>query len=286
MLVKRILALFFRDRSNVFFSLLGALMVLMLYVLFLGSLMEDGLRAQLGFDSDLIRPAMASIILAGMVAVTSVTSCLGALGTRVDDRGAAGRDFLTSPISRGKLTRSYMMGTTVVGFLMTLITLVLSMTYIAAIGGGFPGTADLGRLVVTMVLSVLCANSMMFFITAFVKTTNAYSALSAVVGSLVGFIMGIYIPIGTLPAAVQWVIRLFPMSHAASMFRQILSVDSIRSLFEGMPPEVLTEFKEVHGIVLVYGDYTGSFWFSAAVLAATTLVFYAVSVALVRRQRG
>ncbi|MCL2563156.1 MAG: ABC transporter permease [Oscillospiraceae bacterium] len=286
MLIKRNVLLFFRDKASVFFSLLGTLIILMLYILFLGNMMEEGLRQTLGFDSDLIRPVMASIVMAGMVAVTSVSGCLGALETRVADRGTAGRDFFTSPISRGKLTRGYMLGSAVVGLVMTLVTLVISMAYIAISGGGLPELGDLGRLALTLVLSVLCANSMMFLITAFVKTDAAFSALSALFGSMLGFIMGVFIPIGTMPAAVQWVIRLFPMSHAAAMFRQIMADGPLEALFAGAPPEYLQNFREVYGIVYTYGDYTGSFWFSAAVLAGFTLVFYFLSVVVVRKQRG
>ncbi|MCL2827903.1 MAG: ABC transporter permease [Oscillospiraceae bacterium] len=286
MLIKRNVLLFFRDKASVFFSLLGALLILMLYVLFLGDMLEAGLRAGLGFDSPYIRPAMASIILAGMVAVTSVTSCTGAMETRVNDREGAGRDFLTSPISRGKLTRSYMLGSAVIGLIMTLLILGLSLIYIAAIGGGVPGLIDWALLAVTVVLCVLCANAMMFFLTAFVKTAAAFASLSAVIGALIGFIMGIYIPIGTLPDAVQWVVRLFPMSHAASMFRQILSDAPLQTLFAGAPPEVLGEFQELYGIVFHYGDFVSSFWFSAAFLVVTTVVFYTLSVVVMRRQRG
>jgi len=286
MLIKRNILLFFRDRASVFFSLLGALLILMLYVLFLGDMLEAGLRAGLGFDSPYIRPAMASIILAGMVAVTSVTSSLGAMEIRVADQEGAGRDFLTSPISRGKLTRSYMLGSAVIGLIMTLLILALSVAYITAMGGAFPGITDWALLVVTVILCVLCANAMMFFVTAFVKSAAAFASLSAVIGALIGFIMGIYIPIGTLPDAVQWIVRLFPMSHAASMFRQILSDAPLQTLFTGAPPEVLGEFQELYGIVFHYGDFVSGFWFSTAFLAVTTVMFYALSVVVVRRQRG
>jgi len=285
MLIKRNVALFFRDRANVFFSLLAVLIILALYALFLGSVMEDGFRAGLGFDSDEIRPATASIILAGMVAVTSVTSCLGALGTRVSDRNGPGRDFLTSPISREKLTRSYMLGSVAVGLVMTLITLLLSLAYLAAIGGSLPQGADWGRLALTVVLSVFCGNAIVFFATTFIKSQEAYASMSAAIGSLIGFVMGIYVPIGALPGAVQWVIRLFPMSHAASMFRQILADEPLYALFQGAPPEALAGFREAYGVILVYGDFAGGFWFSAAVLVLTTLVFYSLSVAVMRHQR-
>ena len=106
-----------------------------------------------------------------------------------------------------------------------------------------------------------------------------------VVGALIGFIMGIFIPIGQLPDPMQWVIRLFPMSHAASMFRQILADGELAALFADMPGEALEYFREMFGIVFLYGDRISSFWLSAAVLAATTVVFYALSLAVIARRQ-
>ena len=46
-IVVRNLRLFFRDRLNVFFSLLGAIILFALYTLFLGNLQTGGARGQL-----------------------------------------------------------------------------------------------------------------------------------------------------------------------------------------------------------------------------------------------
>jgi multidrug/hemolysin transport system permease protein len=283
MLVKRNLLLFFRDRANVFFSLLTVFIIIGLYVLFLGDSMEQSLRERLGFDSEKIGVTMASITLAGMVAVTSVTGSLGAVGVSIADKERAAKDFLTSPVSRGKITLGYMLGSAVVGLIMTFAALALSMTYIAANGGSLPGAADLARLLPTMVLSVLSGNAIVFFISVFIKSQNAFVALSTVVGTLIGFLMGIYIPVGQFPAAVQWVIKCFPMSHAASMFRMALADGELSALFANAPPEVLSDFRETYGIVYSYGGYVSGFWFSAAVLAATAAVFYALSLIAMRK---
>jgi multidrug/hemolysin transport system permease protein len=288
MLIKRNLMLFFRDKANVFFSLLAVLIIIGLYVLFLGDLMEESLRSQVGYDSDKISVIMASIVLAGMVAVTSVTSCLGAMGIRIGDKEAAAKDFYTSPVSRGKITMSYALGSAAVGFIMTLAALGLSLGYIAFKGGILPDLTGFVLLLLTVVLSVLCGNAVIFFIAAFVRSRNAFASLSTVVGTLIGFLMGIYIPIGQLPGAVQWVIKCFPMTHAASMFRLILADGEVADLFAGSagsPPEALDSFRESFGIVFNFGGVTSSFWFSAAVLAVTAIVFYAASLAVERVRR-
>ena len=64
MLIKRNMLLFFRDKTTVFFSLLAVFIIIGLYALFLGDIMEETLRMQLGLDSDRIGIAMASIMLA------------------------------------------------------------------------------------------------------------------------------------------------------------------------------------------------------------------------------
>ena len=287
MLVKRIILLFFRDKANVFFSLLAVFIIIGLYVLFLGDMMEGMLQHQLGgLMSDKIRVVMASITLAGMVAVTSVTGCMGALGISVDDKEIAAKDFLTSPAPRSKITTGYIIGSATVGFIMTLAALVLSLAYILTRGGSIPGLTDIARLLLTVTLSVLCGNSIVYFLSVFVKTQNAFAAVSTVIGTLIGFLMGIYIPIGQLPDAVQMVIKFFPMSHAASMFRQVLVDVELAELFAQAPPEALQSFREMFGIVFIYGDISSSFWLSATVLALTTVVFFLLSLMVMRLRRN
>ena len=292
MLVKRNLLLFFRDKANVFFSLLAVFIILGLYVLFLGDMMEQTLRDQVGFDSDKINVVMASLTLAGMVAVTSVTGSLGAVGISISDKESVAKDFLASPVSRGKMTRSYMLGSAAVGFIMTFTALLIVLAYIALKGGRLPDAFGFVRLFLTVVLSVLCGNAIVFFMSVFLKTLNAFTSLSTIIGTLIGFLMGIYIPIGQFPGAVQWVVKCFPMSHAASMFKQILADAELAALFGDASAhvpasaEALDGFREMFGVVFSYGDYISSFWFSAAVLAITTAVFYVASLALIRVRRG
>jgi len=285
MLAKRIILLFFRDKANVFFSLLAVLIIIGLYVLFLGDMMVQGLEAQLGFHSNMIAVTMASITLAGMIAVTSVTSCMGAMGISIEDKEVAAKDFLTSPASRSKITLGYILGSASIGLILTIIALALCVVYIVSKGGNIPSATDMALLLMTSVLSVLCGISMVYFFCSFVKTSNAFSAISTVIGTLIGFLMGIYIPIGNFPNAVQWVIKCFPMSHAASMFRLLLADRELADLFSGAPPEVLEQFRELFGIVFVYGDQTSTFWLSAAYLTFSTTLFSVLSLIAMRLQK-
>jgi len=286
MLAKRMLLLFFRDKLNVFFSLLSTLIILLLYILFLGNMMEQNLEAALGFWNDQIRVTMASLIMAGMVAVTSASACLGSLGVAVADKLDSGKDFMTSPVPRWKISLGYMLGAGMVGLIMTVVALALTLGYIVYLGGSLPNAESFMLLALTVVLSSLCGNAMMFFATLFVKTQNAFSGFSTIIGSMMGFIMGIYIPVGILPDAVQWVVRFFPMSHAAAMFRQVLADGELATMFTGAPEGYLENFRLLYGLSFEYGEFISGFWFSAAMLAGFTVLFFTLSVLKMRYQKA
>ena len=78
---KRNLKLFFRDKSSVFFSLLSVLIVLGLYVLFLGDQLVSSMKDVTGANR-----LMDSWIMAGILAVTPVSTTLGSFGTMVADK--------------------------------------------------------------------------------------------------------------------------------------------------------------------------------------------------------
>ena len=282
MLTKRMILLFFRDKMNVFFSLLATLIIIMLYVLFLGNMIRQTLESAMGFSSDLIGLAAASVMLSGMIAVTSTSACMGALGVAVADRQDAGKDFHTSPLARWKISLGYITGAGIVGLLMTLIALVLVTAYLLTQGGSLPTLTGMGQLFITVILSSLCANSMMYFVIMFIKTENAYSSFVSVTSTLMGFVMGIYIPIGVFPESIQWVSKLFPMSHAAAMFRQVIADSELSRLFEGAPPEHLEEFRILYGVVYDFGGYISNFWFSTFALILYSFIFFTLSVITMR----
>jgi len=104
-IVARNLRLFFRDRMNVFFSLLAAIILFALYTLFLGNLQSASLETSFpNATSAELKAFVDTWMFAGIVGITSITTGLGALGVLVED-GASGRfrDFLVSPIRRGQL---------------------------------------------------------------------------------------------------------------------------------------------------------------------------------------
>lgn len=282
-LTKRNLWIFFRDRASVFFSLLALIIIIGLYVLFLGDMMQQGMSDMLGEDT---RFVMDSWIMAGIIGVASLTTTMGAYGVMVDDRkGSIAKDFRSAPVRRGALSSGYMLSAFFIGVIMCLINLVIAEIYIVLSGGRLLSIAQFLQMIPAILLSVLCNSAIVLFMTSFFKSASAFGAASTVVGTLSGFLTGIYIPIGNLPEAVQWVIRCFPPSHAAAWMRQIMVEPAMRDAMAGAPEAVVDQVLAMFGVRFQYGDHMAGTLVSMLVLACTAAVFYALSAMNLSRKR-
>ncbi len=275
-LAKRNLKLFFRDRTSVFFSLLAVLIIIGLYVLFLGNMMVNDLKDLLGENTRFI---IDSWIMAGILSVTSITTTMGAVGIMVEDRtNKILKDFYSAPLKRSHLVCGYLASSFIIGIIMSIAALVLAEIYILANGGELLGFIPLLKLMGVMMLSVFAGTSMVFFMVTFFKSSNAFATASTVIGTLIGFLTGIYIPIGSFPSTVQTIIKIFPISHAASLFRQIMMDEPLSRAFANAPEEILVSFKQTMGVVFFFGDKELSPSINLIVLAVTGVVFLLLAI--------
>ena len=280
-LIKRNLKLFFRDKAGVFFSLLAVLITIVLYIFFVGEiLLPEDLKPLPNSEA-----VKASWIAAGLLTTASVTTTLGAAGVMISDRERSiKRDFISSPVSSSALTGGYLLSIFVVGTLMTSITFILSLIYIVSKGGSVPQADGILQIFGIILLSVFAGTAIVTFIVSFLKSSSAFLGANTVVGTLIGFLTGIFIPIGVLPDGVQNAVRTFPLTHAASLFRKVLVDAPMSEMFAGAPAELRNEFKEVMGITLKFGDNEVSAFASVMVLIAAAALFYGLSLISMSRR--
>lgn len=279
--MKRNLLVFFRDRSAVFFSLLASFIIIGLYVLFLGDIWSSSLQ---NFNN--AREMMDNWVMAGLLAITSVTTTMGAFNIMVNDKTQKiTKDFYSSPISRKSLAGGYVFSAFVIGFIMSLITLIFAEIYIVAEGGALMSFSTLAKVILLLLLADLSGTSMIFFLTSFFSSENAFSTASTVVGTLIGFLTGIYLPIGQLPDAVQLVIKIFPPSHAAVLLRQTMMEDAMTSGLSGVPTAYANEFKELLGVTFQFGSHEISAMTSIVYLLAAAAVCFILAVLNLSRKK-
>lgn len=272
-LVARNLKVYFRDRASVFFSLLAVFIIFGLYVLFLGDVMMQDFNGTGG------KALGDSWIMSGILAITSVTTVMGAFGTMVDDRAhKIIKDFSASPLSRGKLAGSYIISSFIVGMIMTLLAFVLAESYIVVRGGTLLAPGQIAEVLGLILLSALSNTAMVSFLASFLKSQNAFGTASSLVGTLIGFLTGIYIPVGILPGAMQAVVKAFPASHAALLLRNVMMEAPMQTAFANAPTATVETFRTQMGLSYTYNGAVLPAYGSILILVGAGVLFYLLSI--------
>lgn len=278
-LAKRNVTCYFRDRASVVFSLMAVIIVVMLYLLFLRNMLVSSYP-----DMDGMPQLIDAWVMAGILGIVPVTTSAGSLQTMIEDRTSGRiRDILVTPMSPAQIAGGYIIGTFLVGLTMSVITLVVCLAYLAATGCPL-SAGGVATSVALLVPSSLSGSIIVYAITSFLKSTGAFSGFFTVVSVLIGFLAGIYMPMGTMPDAMQVVGTLVPASHMAAMFRDGLAGDALDSVFSGAPSEKLAGFRSDMGFDLELGGFCFDPAASMVYVAAITALFFAVAVVGIRRR--
>lgn len=279
--VSRNLKVFFRDKTAVFFSLLAVLIVLGLYIFFLGDVWVDSFPNIKG-----VKNLMNCWIIAGLIGVTSVTANMGAFGTMIEDKSKNKiKDFYVSPIKKSKIVGGYIISSFIVGSMMSVVTLIISQIYLVYSGVYVLNFKELTEVFLIILMTSLSNSAMILFIVSLFSSEKAFSTASTIVGTLIGFITGIYLPISMLPDSVQIIVKLFPTSHGISILRQIFMKKQMDISFADVPTNYINEFKESMGVVYYINDKLVSNTTSIFILIASTIIFFSLAVLILYKKK-
>ena len=280
-LIKRNLKLYFRDKATVFFSMMGVFIIIMLYLVFLGDMMVSYAVSEVSESSGIdVRYLMDSWIMAGVITVATITTTLGSYGTLVmDNTTKVINDFKVAPIKRSSIVFAYVLSSVVVGVIMSVLSLAFAEFYIIISGGDLLSFGALVKIIGIIILSVVMSSSIVFLIIYFVKSNNAFGAVSTVFGSTIGFLMGVYIPIGNLPSGVQSIIKFLPFAHPAVLMRQVMMTEAVDLSY--MPDE----FLDFTGVQFKYGNVILPAWGHILAILGTAIIFFILGVIVFSRKR-
>jgi multidrug/hemolysin transport system permease protein len=284
-LAGRNVRVFLRDRLSVFFSLLSMFIIIGLYAIFLGDINVSSVKEMAG-DVPGIRYLVDSWIMAGILVVNSVTIVLGMYGTMIEDEQKKRLSgFLIAPVGRFSIVGGYILAAWAVGMILNLIAFVLAEAYIVISGGVLLSLFAILKVVGLCLLNVFSASGMMFFVISFIHTNNAFATLSTIVGTIIGFLTGIYLPIGILPEAVQNIVKFVPATYGAALMRQVFMEDPTAKVFSGAPPQMVAEYNTTFGVTIPAFGQDMPAWAMIAIIAGAGLVFYGLSVLVMRKRK-
>jgi multidrug/hemolysin transport system permease protein len=292
LLARRNIIIYWRDRTGVFLSFLAAGILLLLYVVFLHKINVDGILLTMlleAADPKIVPRADAdyfinSWVYSSIVSVTTVTTGLGALVGFVDDR-ISGRfnEFVVMPIRRWQIVAGYYIASVAVAFVMTTIILFGGWGLLWIISGAGPEPAGVLQAWGWVLLLSSAFSAMSCFLITFVRTTGAFTSLSTIVGTMIGFVTASYIPGTMLPEKVLDALNLLPFAQATSLIRRSLTSPALDHLSQGSG-YWYQRISDHYGFSLVVNGQVLPEWVPVVSLGAMIIVFGALAIVTLHRR--
>jgi len=249
-LIKRNLLNYLYDPSAVFFSFLSVLILVGLYILFLGTLQVNDIQFSVG-EIDGIRWLVNSWLLAGLLVVTSFTVPLSISSYMVMDlEKKVFDDFLVAPIRRSSIVFGYALSAFIIGVVMTTITFLVGQVFLVFTGGEWFSLGQTGRVLLYIVLSNWVFSSLSFLLISFIKSTASVNAVNTIVGTLLGFLAGIYVPFAAFSDNVSNILKLNPAAQLVVLFREALMEGPMAFVFADAPSSIQESYMNVYGVTL------------------------------------
>ncbi len=291
-LVRRNIGIYLKDKMMVFFSVLTPVIVLLLYILFLGDMQADMVMEMLrqeefaevlaGIDEATINMLVRGIInnwmIAGVMGVSCITVAFNANTMMVRDRERGNiNDVLSAPVKRWVMYASYIISCFVITFCICFAILLISIIYLACTHGLMMNFVDFLAILGNMLLSIVCSSFVTVLIVSFIKSEGALTAINGLFSAAIGFLIGAYMPFSMLPNAIQYIACFIPGTYGAGIFRNIFMQGPLRMLSglldsSNVSTELIETLVKDYSIEMDFFGHTISVGWMVFALAASVVI--------------
>lgn len=294
-LVKRNILVFIRDYAAVFFSVLSMLIILLLMVVFLGKMNTDNvlwLLSEYGGERDALQDEknaqylIQMWTLAGILTVNTVTVSLTVMQTMVRDEVKGHlASFYVAPVKRIKIVFGYILAAWAIGSGMSFLTLLIGEVYMVMQGYVFLEASVMLKALGMIMLNAFVYSTIGYLLALFIHSESAWGGMLTVIGTLVGFLGGIYLPVSQLGENIVKVLKCLPVLHGTAMMREVLTGDAITTTFDGLPELVPELFAKEIGITLWNGETQITLGNQILVLVLYAIIAIVVATIISKRRK-
>lgn len=246
-LLKRNISLFFKDKGLFFVSLITPLILLVLYISFLGNVYYDSFMLSIpaGINADdIINGCVGGQLVSSLLAVSCVTVAFCSNMLMVQDKvSGAAVDIAVSPVKRSYVAISYYVATFLSTLLVCFVTAGAGFIFMA-VKGWYLSVFDVILILLDIIILVMFGTALSSIINFFLSSQGQISAVGTIVSSCYGFICGAYMPISQFSEGLQKVISFLPGTYATSLIRNHCMNGALRELESvGIPENAIEEIK-------------------------------------------
>lgn len=293
-LIKRNIKLYFRDKGMFFSSLITPIILLILFVTFLGSIYRDSFASALsaaGINADavLIDGCVGGQLISSLLAVTCITVAFCSNLIMIKDKtSGARRDLTVSPLRLSTLGFSYYLAALISTLIINLTAAAVSLAYLAFVGW-YLSSADVLLLILDVFLLTMFGTALSSCVNFFLSSDGQASAVGTIVSAGYGFICGAYMPVSNFSPALQKILSFLPGTYGTVILRNHAMRGAFRQMTkDGIPQEIIEKICDSVDCNLYFFGEKVSVSAMYMVLCASILLFIGIYIAvnLIKEKRA
>lgn len=293
-LIKRNIKLYFRDKGMFFSSLITPIILLILFVTFLGSIYRDSFASALSAaginaDASLIDGCVGGQLISSLLAVTCITVAFCSNLIMIKDKtSGARRDLTVSPLRLSTLGFSYYLAALMSTLIINLTAAAVSLAYLAFVGW-YLSSADVLLLILDVFLLTMFGTALSSCVNFFLSSDGQASAVGTIVSAGYGFICGAYMPVSNFSPALQKILSFLPGTYGTVLLRNHAMRGAFRQMTkDGIPQEIIEKICDSVDCNLYFFGEKVSVSAMYMVLCASILLFIGIYIAvnLIKEKRA
>lgn len=282
-LVARNCKLFFRDRSLSVTAFIAPLILLFLFVAFLGDVYRDSLTSVLQgaeIEKKLVEGFASGWLVSSLMAVSAISISFTANLIMVQDK-ITGRisDLTVAPVAQSTLALGYYLSTALVTLGICYLALGVGFIWIA-ISGWYLSVSDVFLTLLDVLLLVLFGTALSSIVCRFVKSQGGITAVELIVSAAYGFLCGAYMPISSLAKGLADFLSILPGTYGTVLLHEHLMGGAIDKIGEVTSSALADGVREGFDCKLSVFGNTVPEWGCYLVLGITVAVLIAVFLLL------
>lgn len=245
-LTKRNCLLFVRNKSTFFFSLFSSLILIVLYFLFIAKLYSQGFNetAGLQLSSNQISALIYSQMIVGVLVINSASLSTGMFSIMASDIEKGKTEaFLITNLKKWELVLSYLFSAIIISYLINLLMFVISTIIIGIATGFWLGAGAFFSIFGALLIVTLISCAIMLLITVIARSSSAIGVINGILGTVIGFLCGIYMPFTNLGNGAKYVGSLLPFTHLTIWLKQIVLSNAFGQF--GVPTEIANQMSDL-----------------------------------------
>ena len=277
-----------------FSSLITPIILLILFVTFLGSIYRDSFASALNAaginaDASLIDGCVGGQLISSLLAVTCITVAFCSNLIMIKDKtSGARRDLTVSPLHLSTLGFSYYLAALISTLIINLTAAAVSLAYLAFVGW-YLSAADVLLLILDIFLLTMFGTALSSCVNFFLSSDGQASAVGTIVSAGYGFICGAYMPVSNFSPALQKILSFLPGTYGTVLLRNHAMRGAFRQMTkDGIPQEIIEKICDSVDCNLYFFGEKVSVSAMYMILCASILLFIGIYIAvnLIKEKRA